>query len=157
MHKRVRDDVTLEAELRRALPQDELFVVYQPLVDLVSGALTGWRHWCAGSTRCAAWCHQWNSSRAEACGLIESSALCAANRLRRVRASCKRCWAGGAALSVGQPSRAQLRDPALVANVRDVLRASGMEAIQLQLEVTRSLPPRTALCKSDCRSFGRWA
>jgi EAL domain-containing protein (putative c-di-GMP-specific phosphodiesterase class I) len=45
-------------------------------------------------------------------------------------------------------SRAQLREPDLVNNVRDVLRTSGMEAAQLQLEVTESLAAQDSLVQT---------
>jgi EAL domain-containing protein (putative c-di-GMP-specific phosphodiesterase class I)/GGDEF domain-containing protein len=40
----------------RAQDNDELFVVYQPVVDLPSRAWWAWRRWCAGATPSAAWC-----------------------------------------------------------------------------------------------------
>jgi EAL domain-containing protein (putative c-di-GMP-specific phosphodiesterase class I) len=45
-------------------------------------------------------------------------------------------------------SRAQLREPALVSNVRDVLRVNGMEAAQLQLEVTESLAAQDSVVQT---------
>ena len=50
MHQRIKDLMQLEQDLRRALKEEELFVVYQPVVDLASRAITGfealvrWQH-----------------------------------------------------------------------------------------------------------------
>ena len=71
MHQRVRDDVVMESELRHALTRDELFVVYQPLVDLGDGAVTGlealvrWQHPVRGPVSPVEFI-----PLAEACGLI---------------------------------------------------------------------------------------
>ena len=39
----------LEADLYRAINRDELFVLYQPTVDVSSGQITGWRHRSGGN------------------------------------------------------------------------------------------------------------
>jgi len=50
MHQAVRDAIELENDLRHAIERDELFLVYQPIIDLEDGAVTGfeallrWRH-----------------------------------------------------------------------------------------------------------------
>jgi len=50
MQTAVRDHLTLDADLRRALDDDQFFLVYQPIYDLRSAALTGveallrWKH-----------------------------------------------------------------------------------------------------------------
>ncbi|MBA3914441.1 MAG: EAL domain-containing protein [Acidobacteriales bacterium] len=50
LHNEVRDRITLLAELREAIAKDQLFLMYQPQVDMESGALVGlealvrWRH-----------------------------------------------------------------------------------------------------------------
>ena len=159
MHKRVRDDVTLEADLRRALPQDELFVVYQPLVDLASGALAGmeallrWQHPLRGMVSPVEFIPV-----AEACGLIEPIGHFVLQTACAEFAHLQALLGQEAPRSVSvNLSRAQLRDPALVSNVRDVLRASGMEAAQLQLEVTESLAAQDGVVQArlqELRSLG---
>lgn len=159
MHKRVRDDVTLEADLRRALPQDELFVVYQPLVDLASGALAGmealvrWRHPLRGMVSPVEFIPV-----AEACGLIEPIGHFVLQTACAEFAHLQALLGQEAPRSVSvNLSRAQLRDPALVSNVRDVLRASGMDAAQLQLEVTESLAAQDGVVQArlqELRSLG---
>lgn len=155
MHKRVRDDVVLEADLRRALTQEELFVVYQPLVDLASGALAGmealvrWRHPLRGLVSPVEFIPV-----AEACGLIEPIGHFV------LRTACAGFAHLQAVLGERAPrsvsvnlSRAQLREPALISHVRDVLRASGMAAAQLQLEVTESLAAQDAVVKTRLREL----
>lgn len=159
MHKRVRDDVALETELRRALPQDELFVVYQPLVDLVSGALAGmealvrWQHPLRGLVSPVEFIPV-----AEACGLIESIGHFVLQTACAEFAHLQALLGREAPPSVSvNLSRAQLRDPALTGNVRDVLRASGMEPAQLQLEVTESLAAQDSIVQArlqELRSLG---
>ena len=50
MHERVRSALELEGELRRALTDDELYVVYQPVVAWPTSTWWAWRRWCAGAT-----------------------------------------------------------------------------------------------------------
>ena len=155
MQKRVRDDVSLENDLRQALPNGELFVVYQPLVELGDGRL-------AGMEALIRW-HQPQRGMvspvtfipvAEACGLIGQigqfvlQAACAEFASLRARM-------GGLApptVSVNL-SRAQLREVALVADIQQVLRANGMEAAQLQLEITESLAAQDAMVQAKLRDI----
>lgn len=57
MHDAVRDAIELENDLRAAIARDELFIVYQPIIDLDSAAVTGfealirWRHPTRGLVR----------------------------------------------------------------------------------------------------------
>lgn len=50
MHSAARDAVELESDLQRAIERNELFLTYQPIIDLESGQVTGfealirWRH-----------------------------------------------------------------------------------------------------------------
>lgn len=155
MHKRLRDDVSLENDLRQALPNHELFVVYQPLVDLGDGRLAGmealirWRQPQRGMVSPVAFIPV-----AEACGLIgqigQFVLQAACEEFARLRESL-----GGLAppsVSVNL-SRAQLREEALVADIQQVLRVNGMDAAQLQLEITESLAAQDSVVQAKLREI----
>ena len=141
MHRRVRDDVSLENDLREAMGRGELFVVYQPLVRLGTHELTGmealvrWRHPRRGMVSPVDFIPV-----AEAIGLIgrlgEYVLRTACADFARLQAQLGPL--APQTLSVNL-SRAQLREPSLVADIQDALRAHGLEAAQLQLEITESL------------------
>lgn len=44
----------LEQDLRKAIENDGLKVVYQPFMNANGETVVGWRRWRAGRTRCAA-------------------------------------------------------------------------------------------------------
>ena len=149
----------VESELRLALDEGQLFVVYQPIVQLCSGQVSGfealvrWQHPQRGVvppiefiaiaeetgliTRLGAWvleqaCSQFVAWRCEF----------DAERLRM--------------LSVNL-SRAQLLDPTLTAYVRQVLQTSSLPPDCLQLEVTESLAAQDQLIQTrlhDLKSLG---
>ncbi len=159
MHRRVRDDVSLENDLRESLAKGELFVVYQPLVDLATRSLTGmealvrWRHPIRGLVSPVEFIPV-----AEAIGLI--------GRLGDfvLRTACGEFAALQSQLGPLAPrtvsvnlSRAQLREPALVSGIEDALRAHGMDAAQLQLEITESLAAQDLSVQSklgDIKALG---
>jgi diguanylate cyclase (GGDEF)-like protein/PAS domain S-box-containing protein len=141
MRRRVRDDVSLENDLREAMAKGELFVVYQPLVDLATRSLTGmealvrWRHPQRGMVSPVEFIPV-----AEAIGLI--------GRLGEhvLRTACSEFALLQAELGPLAPqtvsvnlSRAQLREPSLVSDIQNALRGHGLDAAQLQLEITESL------------------
>ena len=141
MHRRVRDDVALENDLRRALPDGELFVVYQPYVDLVSRRMTGmealvrWNHPQRGLVSPVEFIPM-----AEAVGLIGKLGAFVLHTACRDFAWLHETLGARAPLTVSvNLSRAQLHEPALTSDILDALRAYGMEAGQLQLEITESL------------------
>ena len=141
MHKRIRDDVALESDLRQALALEELFVVYQPLVHLDTGqvygmeALVRWQHPVRGLVSPVEFIPV-----AEACGLITLIGHFVLQTACTQFAQLQEQLGHQAPPTVSvNLSRAQLREPGLASTVRDVLRANGMEAAQLQLEVTESL------------------
>ncbi len=135
----------LEADLRRALQENELFVLYQPVVGLLDGggtdhatgveALVRWQHPTRGVVSPLEFI-----PIAEECGLI-----CALGDFVLARA-CRDFVQWQAELGAGAPrllavnlSRAQLAQPGWTGVVGDILRASGMQAERLQLEITESL------------------
>ncbi|MBK9573272.1 MAG: EAL domain-containing protein [Rhodoferax sp.] len=155
MHKRVRDDVSLENDLRQALSNHELFVVYQPLVDLGDGRLVGmealirWRHPQRGMVSPVMFIPV-----AEACGLIGQIGQFVLQTACAEFASLRQGLGELAppTLSVNL-SRAQLREESLVADIGQVLRASGMEPGQLQLEITESLAAQDHLVQAKLRDI----
>ena len=141
MHKRARDNVALENDLRHALDNGEIFLVYQPLVNLSSGALAGmealvrWRHPQRGLV-----------SPVEFIPVAEAAGLIGHLGLFVLRTACAEFMAMQQLLGPGMPpgvavnlSRAQLRQAGLAAIVLDVLREFGVAPSQLILEVTESL------------------
>jgi diguanylate cyclase (GGDEF)-like protein/PAS domain S-box-containing protein len=141
MRKRLRDDVSLENDLRQALEKGELSVAYQPLIDLASGALVGvealarWKHPQRGQVSPLDFI-----PIAEASGLIQQLGQFV------LSAACVEFVRFRAALGDRAPetvsvnlSRAQLRQPGFVAMLSDVLHSSGVAPEHLILEVTESL------------------
>jgi len=141
MHKRVRDDVALENDLRQALAAGEMFVVYQPLVDLVSRQVTGmealmrWKHPRRGMVPPAQFI-----PIAETIGLIGKLGAFVMQTACRDFAWMQETLGERAPQTVSvNLSRAQLREPPLASDVLQALRAHGVAAGQLQLEITESL------------------
>ncbi|MEY4882424.1 MAG: hypothetical protein RIS34_278 [Pseudomonadota bacterium] len=155
MHRRVRDDVTLENDLRSALDRGDLYVVYQPLINLHSSELTGmealvrWKHPGRGMVSPVEFIPM-----AEAVGLIVKlgafvlQTACAAFAHLQARLG----PAAPRTVSVNL-SRAQLREAGLVVNILDVLRANGMAAHQLQLEITESLAAQDQSVQAKLREI----
>jgi len=146
MHERVARSVELENDLRRALHNDEFHVVYQPIVDLASGALCGvealarWRHPERGSV-----------PPLEFIPVAEETGLIGALGARVLREACDQFVAWQAELGDAAPrsvavnlSRAQLCEGDLVERVQHELLRSGMPPHCLRLEVTESLAMQEA-------------
>ncbi len=155
MRQLVSASVALENDLRQALEKQELFVVYQPLVHLASGAFTGmeallrWRHPLRGLVSPVEFIPV-----AEACGLIGAlgqfvlqSACCAFAAMPLAHA------AGPVPTLAVNLSRAQLRQPGLAADIQDALRANGLSPQQLVLEVTESLAAQDAVVLSTLHAI----
>ena len=155
MHRRVRDDVALENDLRLAVQKNELSVVYQPLVDLNTGALSGmealvrWKHPQRGMV-----------SPVEFIPVAEASGLIVKVGAFVLQTACAEfAWLQGA-LGAAAPasvsvnlSRAQLREPDLAGQVLDTLRTNGMVASQLQLEITESLAAQDQVVQARLREI----
>jgi EAL domain-containing protein (putative c-di-GMP-specific phosphodiesterase class I) len=135
----------MEADLRVALAEAQLFVVYQPVVglsfhgvsDRFAGieALVRWRHPVRGVVGPAEFI-----GVADECGLIDAIGEFV------LRTSCLQFMSWQRELGARAPrtlavniSRAQLIQPGLVRSVQDILQGSGMRPEFLQLEVTESL------------------
>ena len=132
---------TLESDLRRALAEGQLFVVYQPIVGMADGvcvsveALVRWRHPLRGIV-----------PPAEFIGIAEETGQIAALGEFVLFESCTRLVAWQREMGALAPrticvnlSRAQLLGASFTARVRDTLRASGLAPQCLQLEITESL------------------
>jgi len=141
MHERVVRALAIENDLRRALREHELFVVYQPVLDLATRAMSGvealvrWRHPQRGLV-----------PPADFIGVAEESGLIDALGAQVLEMACQQFMAWQDSLGALAPrqlavnlSRAQLQRAGLVDDVRAVLQAHGMPATALQLEVTESL------------------
>jgi diguanylate cyclase (GGDEF)-like protein len=145
MHERAARRGDIEADLRKALSDDQLFVVYQPVVGLLADG--GTDH-AAGVEALVRWQHPTRGvvppfefiQVAEECGLIGAVGDFVLAR------ACRDFVQWQADLGARAPrllavnlSRAQLGEPEWIAVVQDILQSSGMRPEQLQLEVTESL------------------
>jgi diguanylate cyclase (GGDEF)-like protein/PAS domain S-box-containing protein len=141
MRQRVNAAVSLENDLRQALANGEMFVVYQPVLHLPGKALAGiealvrWQHPQRGLVSPVDFI-----PLAEACGLIDALGRFV------MREACHAFSTMHRELGVLAPpslavnlSRAQLRQPGLTSDIADAVRANGMSPQQLVLEVTESL------------------
>jgi len=150
MKERAAHRGSVERGLRQALLDGELFVVYQPIVDLASTrcvsaeALVRWRHPSRGIVFPGDFIDV-----AEATGLIAALGDFVLNE------ACREFMRWQIALGCRAPrtmsvnvSRAQLAEPAVVEQVAHALRSSGMSAQCLQLEVTETLAAQDPIVQS---------
>ena len=155
MHERVVRALAVENDLRRALKNDELFVVYQPVVALPGEAMVGvealvrWRHPARGLVAPAEFI-----GVAEECGLIDAVGGVV------LRKACTQFMQWQRTLGSAAPrqiainlSRAQLERAGLVDEVRDVLQQLGMQPQLLQLEVTESLAAQDERVQTTLREL----
>jgi EAL domain-containing protein (putative c-di-GMP-specific phosphodiesterase class I) len=125
----------LEADLRRALEQNEFFLAYQPIVSINSRALTGvealirWRH--GGRVR----------PPGEFIGIAEESDLIQMIGDWALQEACRQAvvWNMNEALPMSvNVSRRQLTDAQFVSRVLRIVDESGINPRALQLEVTET-------------------
>ena len=132
---------SVESDLRRALVDGDLFVVYQPILDFATGdctsveALVRWQHPQRGTV-----------SPVEFIGIAEETGLIGPLGHFVLQTACGQFVRWQQTLGAQAPrvlsvnlSRAQLADPTLPEQVRQVLASNGLAAADLQLEVTESL------------------
>jgi len=140
MHQGVVERMALQSELTSAVERDQLTVHYQPVVTLDSGRLTGmealvrWQHPLRGLVPPGSFI-----PLAEQTGLIVTLGHWV------LQAACRQAhqWeqaglADGLDLNVNVSVR-QLKEPAFVATVAEVLQQTGLEPGRLILEITESL------------------
>ncbi len=153
MQQRAERRSGIEAELRRALDKEELFVVYQPVVglgrpgdgadiDRVAGveALVRWNHPIRGAI-----------APVEFIGIAEECGLIGALGDYVLRTACEQFVEWSKLLGARAPrllavnlSRGQLHQASIVDSVRAILAETGIAPAQLQLEVTESLAAQDA-------------
>jgi len=154
MQERAAQRGQIEADLRVALAAGQLFVVYQPLVDLQGpadrGACTGvealvrWRHPARGEIPPLEFI-----AIAEECGLIGAIGNFVLSTACRQFVDWQQRLGSLAPRTLAvNLSRAQLFQPELTAAVRAILHSSAMWAGQLQLEVTESLAAQDETVRS---------
>ncbi len=141
MHNRLAARASVENDLRRALKESELFVVYQPVLQMSTGVTSGvealvrWRHPTRGFV-----------PPVEFIPVAEETGLIGPLGDFVLETACKQFMEWQRSLRSLAPttlavnlSRAQLGLPGLVDDVRSILEAAGMPPHQLQLEITESL------------------
>ncbi|MCB1259279.1 MAG: PAS domain S-box protein [Acidimicrobiales bacterium] len=135
------DRLDIENFLRRALDRRELRVHYQPVVDLVTGAISGveallrWEHPERGLLQ-----------PSEFIGVAEETGLIVGIGRWVIEQACVQARRWEAALPGQRPlqvsvnlSGRQLGHPSLVDDVRAILEATGMPPARLELEITESV------------------
>lgn len=138
MTSRARERLTLEAELRRALEQDELVLHYQPQVDLVNGQIVGiealvrWQHPLRGLV-----------PPSEFIPLAEESGLVVRLGDWVLRTVCRQIqdWAkqGLAETRIAvNVSAVQLNRGLLVESFRKILQDTGVKPERIEIEITES-------------------
>ena len=155
MHEKLARSVATEADLRLALQCDQLFVVYQPVVDLQRGgpcaveALVRWRHPQRGLV-----------SPIEFIPVAEESGLVVPLGALVLRTACHQLAQWQRTLGALAPasvavnlSAVQLRLPSLVAEVQAALADSGIAPAALQLEVTESLAAQDDTARARLREI----
>ncbi len=140
MHEELRARLELENELRRALDHDEIEVHYQPIVNMMTGALNGfealarWRHPTRGLISPALFI-----PIAEETGLIIPLGRRVLNEACHQLARWQQQFPQLNELSVSANlSVKQLADPMLFSRVETILASSGIRADTLKLEITES-------------------
>ena len=159
MHDRAVELLQLETALRRALERNEFRLHYQPVVSLTSGQITGaeallrWNHPERGLVPPMEFI-----PLAEETGLIvEIGAWVLREASRQMKEWQERLGQPGLEIGVNLSSR-QFQGPGLVAEVAEVLRATGLSPRSLRLEVTESLlmdkHPNVAQTMTELRAMG---
>ncbi len=136
LHERLR----LEADIGRALLEQEFFLEYQPIIDLGTRSLLGvealvrWRHPRAGVLMPAQFIPV-----AEECGQIVKLGRWVLEEACRALVSWRDCIAGGNGLRVAvNISGRHLQHGDLLQDVADALQSSGLEPSNLVIELTES-------------------
>ena len=160
MQQQARNRANVEGELHQALERDELFVIYQPVLDLHAQPNPRGQHGqhgCAGVEALVRWRHPAHGVMPplQFVPAAEDAGLIGALGLFVLRSACQQFMRWRLDLGAQAPSLlavnlsiAQLRDPGLVAQVQRVLADCAMPAAALQLEVTESLAAQDPVARS---------
>ena len=137
MGRRVRDRLELEQQLREALQNEEFLLVYQPIVDMQSGEIVAVEALVRWQLPDGKW-----RLPGEFIHVAEDSGMIIPLGEWVLRTACvqlKKWLASGLDLRMAvNLSTRQFQDPGLMEKVLAILRASGLEASRLELEVTES-------------------
>ena len=144
MHARIVERAAIENELRGALARGEMFLVYQPKMNVASGEISGveallrWRHPTMGLI-----------PPGRFIGVAEETGLIVALGRWVIHTACaqNKAWqdAGLPPLRVAvNVSARQFRDKALADEVVEALRSTGLQAQYLELELTESMMMQNA-------------
>jgi diguanylate cyclase (GGDEF)-like protein len=140
MHTAIVERLELEVDLKRALEQGELVVVYQPVFSLVNGTVTGvealvrWRHPTRGVVMPESFV-----PLAEESGLISELGRWVLSKACHQGALWRAKYPGHPGLGIGiNISGAQLREPGLVDEVAVALAEAQLEPTGLTLEITET-------------------
>jgi len=139
MNEHLSQRMFIETGLRRALTQGELFLHYQPQVDTRSGQLVGaealvrWRHPERGMIAPDQFI-----AVAEDCGLIEPLGRWVFTEACRQLRAWEDSGLHGLQLAVNI-SALEFNRPGFLPQVSDILAASGVNPVQIELEITESL------------------
>jgi diguanylate cyclase (GGDEF)-like protein len=133
-------DAKLAADLRQAIARDELFLLYQPIVELPHGRLAGvealirWRHPVHGLVSPGVFI-----PLAERNGYIVELGRWVLNEAVKQAREWELAYGDRAPEKVSvNISARQLREPGFVAEVADLLRSSGLDPYRLVAEVTET-------------------
>jgi diguanylate cyclase (GGDEF)-like protein len=139
MNQRVQHRLALERELHQALERNELLLHFQPQVRLADGGMVGveallrWRHPTRGLLRPDEFI-----GVAEHCGLIVSLGRWVLRAACRQAAAWREQGLPPLQMAVNVSVR-QLREKELLADIQDALEDTGLDATQLELELTESM------------------
>jgi diguanylate cyclase (GGDEF)-like protein len=148
MHIAAHDRLALENDLRGAIAREELFLVYQPILDLDTGeiaaveALLRWQHSTRGLV-----------PPTEFIALAEESGLIVEIGAWVLSTACRQAavWVAKGTptrMSVNVSAR-QLDDPSLLGTVSRALRDTGLDGDHLMLEITETALMRDPAAAAD--------
>lgn len=139
MNEKVAERLTMENHLRKALAQDELYLLYQPKMDLVSGEITGMEALIRWNNK-----ELGNIPPARFIPLAEETGLITQIGEWVIRTACAQAVAwqkaglGNLLMSVNLSTR-QFMQKDLAESIAAILEKTGLEAKYLELELTESL------------------